>query len=34
MKRLLHGAPIISGPVEVESYREIVQNGTLLHDIA
>ncbi len=30
MKRLLHGAPVISGPVEVESYREIVQNGTLL----
>ncbi|MET4220409.1 putative heparinase superfamily protein [Bradyrhizobium sp. LB7.2] len=30
MKRLLHGAPVTSGPVEVESYREIVQNGTLL----
>ena len=30
MKRLLHGAPITSGPVQVESYREIVQNGTLL----
>lgn len=30
MKRLLRGAPIISGPVEVESYREIVQDGTLL----
>jgi uncharacterized heparinase superfamily protein len=30
MKRLLHGAPITSGPHEVESYREIVQDGTLL----
>jgi uncharacterized heparinase superfamily protein len=30
MKRLLRGAPIISGPHEVESYREIVQDGTLL----
>jgi uncharacterized heparinase superfamily protein len=30
MKRLLHGAPVISGPVEVESYREVVQDGTLL----
>ena len=30
MKRLLHGAPVISGPAVVESYREIVQNGTLL----
>jgi uncharacterized heparinase superfamily protein len=30
MKRLLHGSPVTSGPVEVESYREIVQNGTLL----
>ncbi|MDE5444525.1 heparinase [Bradyrhizobium sp. CSA207] len=30
MKRLLRGAPVVSGPVEVESYREIVQNGTLL----
>ncbi|TGN78957.1 heparinase [Bradyrhizobium yuanmingense] len=30
MKRLLHGAPVTSGPVEVESYREVVQNGTLL----
>lgn len=30
MKRLLHGAPVINGPVEVESYREIVQDGTLL----
>ena len=30
MKRLLHGAPVITGPAVVESYREIVQNGTLL----
>src|SRR5436305_2407526 len=30
MKKLLQGAPIVSGPVEVESYREVVQNGTLL----
>ncbi|MBR0824936.1 heparinase II/III family protein [Bradyrhizobium manausense] len=30
MKKLLHGAPVVSGPSEVESYREIVQNGTLL----
>jgi uncharacterized heparinase superfamily protein len=30
MKRLLHGAPIVSGPAAVESYREVVQNGTLL----
>lgn len=30
MKRLLHGSPVTSGPVEVESYREVVQNGTLL----
>ncbi|MBI5262624.1 MAG: heparinase II/III family protein [Bradyrhizobium sp.] len=30
MKRLLHGALIVSGPANVESYRELVQNGTLL----
>src|SRR3954453_12318997 len=30
MKRLLHGALVTNGPHEVESYREIVQNGTLL----
>ena len=30
MKRLLRGAPIVSGPTEVESYREFVANGTLL----
>jgi uncharacterized heparinase superfamily protein len=30
MKRFLHGAPIVSGPVHVESLREAVANGTLL----
>ena len=30
VKRLLQGSPVVSGPVVVESYREIVQNGTLL----
>jgi uncharacterized heparinase superfamily protein len=30
MKRLLQGAPIVSGPAEVESYREAVANGILL----
>ena len=30
MKRLLHGAPIVSGPSVVESYREVVPNGELL----
>jgi uncharacterized heparinase superfamily protein len=30
MKRLLQGAPIISGPTNVESYREAVNNGVLL----
>src|SRR4029077_15347457 len=30
MKRLLQGAPIVSGPSEVESRREIVDNGVLL----
>ena len=30
MKRLLQGAPIISGPSNVESYREAVANGELL----
>src|ERR1700748_1989774 len=30
MKRLLHGAPVISGPSLVESYREAVSNGELL----
>ena len=30
MKKLLHGAPIISGPSNVEVYREAVSNGLLL----
>jgi len=30
MKRFLHGAPIVSGPVVVESSRETVNNGILL----
>jgi uncharacterized heparinase superfamily protein len=30
MKRLLKGAPVISGPTNVESYREAVANGVLL----
>ena len=30
MKRLLQGAPVVSGPVNVESYREAVANGVLL----
>jgi uncharacterized heparinase superfamily protein len=30
MKRLLRGAPIVSGPADVESYREAVTNGVLL----
>jgi uncharacterized heparinase superfamily protein len=30
MKRFLHGAPIVSGPVNVESFREAVTNGVLL----
>jgi uncharacterized heparinase superfamily protein len=30
MKRLLQGAPIVSGPSNVESYREAVSNGELL----
>jgi uncharacterized heparinase superfamily protein len=31
MKRLLQGAPVVSGPANVESYREVVANGVLLH---
>jgi uncharacterized heparinase superfamily protein len=31
MKRLLQGAPVVSGPNNVESYREAVANGDLLH---
>jgi uncharacterized heparinase superfamily protein len=30
MKKLLQGAPIVSGPSNVESYREAVPNGELL----
>jgi uncharacterized heparinase superfamily protein len=30
MKRLLHGAPIIDGPTEVEAYREPTADGVLL----
>jgi len=30
MKRLLHGAPVVSGPLNVENYREVVTNGELL----
>jgi uncharacterized heparinase superfamily protein len=30
MKRLLQGAPVVSGPSNVESYREVVANGVLL----
>ncbi len=30
MKRLLQGSPVVSGPVNVESYRESVTNGEML----
>jgi uncharacterized heparinase superfamily protein len=30
MKRFLQGAPVVSGPTSVESYREVVGNGVLL----
>jgi uncharacterized heparinase superfamily protein len=30
MKRFLHGAPIVSGPGNVESFREVIPNGVLL----
>ena len=30
MKRFLQGAPIVSGPANVESYREVVDKGELL----
>jgi uncharacterized heparinase superfamily protein len=30
MKKFLHGAPIVSGPVNVECFREAVANGMLL----
>jgi uncharacterized heparinase superfamily protein len=31
VKRLLQGAPVVAGPTHVESYREAVVNGMLLH---
>jgi uncharacterized heparinase superfamily protein len=30
MKRFLHGAPIVAGPVMVDNLREVVEGGTLL----
>jgi uncharacterized heparinase superfamily protein len=30
MKRLLHGAPVVSGPSKVESHREVLADGVLL----
>src|SRR6195952_2578937 len=30
MKRLLHGAPVVSGPAKVESHREVLAGGVLL----
>ena len=30
IKRFLQGSPIVSGPTNVESYREVMANGTLL----
>jgi len=30
MKRFLQGAPVVSGPVNVENFREVVANGVLL----
>jgi uncharacterized heparinase superfamily protein len=30
MKKLLQGAPVVSGPLNVESFREAVTNGVLL----
>jgi uncharacterized heparinase superfamily protein len=30
MKRLLQGSPIVSGPANVESHREVVANGVVL----
>jgi uncharacterized heparinase superfamily protein len=30
MKRMLHGAPIVQGPVVVEAYREALADGALL----
>jgi len=31
MKRLLQGAPVVNGPTDVESYREVIDNGMLLN---
>ncbi|MEN3287902.1 MAG: hypothetical protein V7634_2202 [Bradyrhizobium sp.] len=30
VKRLLHGAPIVSGPSRVENFREVIADGTVL----
>lgn len=30
MKKMLQGSPIVSGPADVESFREIMEDGTLL----
>jgi uncharacterized heparinase superfamily protein len=30
MKRFLHGAPIVAGPVMVDNFREVVEGGMLL----
>jgi uncharacterized heparinase superfamily protein len=30
VKRLLHGAPIVSGPTRVENFREVIADGTVL----
>jgi uncharacterized heparinase superfamily protein len=30
MKRLLHGAPVVSGPAKVESQREVLASGVVL----
>ena len=34
MKRLLQGAPVVSGPSNVESYREAVANGDAADHVA
>jgi uncharacterized heparinase superfamily protein len=30
MKKMLHGAPIVAGPANIEAYRELTESGTLL----
>ena len=30
MKKILHGAPIVAGPQNIEAYRELTESGTLL----